>query len=58
MKAAYQERFVVGQPVTFRPNAQQQKKLVEASRKAGQTVEEYSNYALVANLKEEEQLQI
>jgi hypothetical protein len=58
MKAAYQERFVVGQPVTFRPNAQQQKKLVEASRKAGQTVEEYANYALVANLKEEEQLQI
>ncbi|KMG93742.1 hypothetical protein SM62_04574 [Klebsiella variicola] len=58
MKAAYQARFVVGQPITFKPNAQQQKALVEASRKAGQTVEEYANYALVANLKEEEQLKI
>ncbi|MCO7255408.1 hypothetical protein KSI86_14695 [Dickeya oryzae] len=56
MKAAYQARFVAGQPVTFKPNAQQKKTLVEASRKSSQTVEEYANYALVANLKEEEQL--
>ncbi|WP_174871196.1 hypothetical protein [Pectobacterium polaris] len=53
IKAAYQERFIVGHPVTFKPNTQQKKKLIKAAEKAGMKVGEYSNNALVENLKEE-----
>lgn len=56
LKAAYQERFIVGQPVTFKPNSQQKKLLIKAAKKAGVKVSEYANYALVENLKEEEKL--
>jgi len=53
-KAAYQERFIVGTPVTFKPSANQKKILIKVAKKVGMTVGEYANYALVENLKEED----
>jgi uncharacterized protein (DUF1778 family) len=54
-KAAYEERFIAGQPVTFKPNTQQKKMLRKAAMNTGKTVTEYANDALVENLKEEDQ---
>ncbi|MEO3988377.1 hypothetical protein [Pseudocitrobacter cyperus] len=54
LKAAYQERFIVGQPVTFKPNTQQKKMLIQAATNKGQSVGDYANRALTENLKEED----
>ncbi|WCG82272.1 hypothetical protein [Pectobacterium sp. A5351] len=56
LKAAYQDRFIAGQPVTFKPSSQQKKTLIKAAQKAGKKVGDYANYALVENLKEEDKL--
>lgn len=54
LKAAYQQRFIVDQPVTFKPSAQQKKVLIKAAKNTGKTVTDYANDALVENLKEED----
>ncbi|MBP2200297.1 hypothetical protein [Pantoea cypripedii] len=54
-KAAYEERFIAGQPVTFKPSTQQKKTLCKAARNTGKSVTEYANDALVENLREEDQ---